>query len=220
MTTVGRATWILSLAVLAGCGDSRMPTMSGETGCAEQIASFDPCGGDITGRWQLEAFCATGPAPVEEPPEPECRGLFQNTSSTVSAGAWVIYREDLVYLLGANLVHEGRARLTAECFAALGGGVLDETTCDEFESELTSQPEIRGAICEHTGGVCECEVIADEIIRDDDGSSMYSAAGGRITYPLEGFHLGAEYCIAADGSMTQVQRDTEPRTFFRFRRSP
>lgn len=197
-----------------------MPTMTGEMGCAERIDSFDACGGEITGTWDLESFCATGPAPVEEPPEPECRGLFQNTSSTVSAGAWVIYRSDLVYLLGANIVHEGRARLTAECFAALGGGALDETTCDQFESELTGQPEIRGAICEYVGEVCECDVIADEIIREDDESSMYSVADGRIMYPMQGFHLATEYCIAADGSMTQVQRDTEPRTFFRFRRAP
>ncbi len=167
-------------------------------------ASFSPCGGDVTGTWQVQSICSVGnPADTVNAnftaSYPDCAGVCTSNSMTVSgnktySGTSVTSTESFDF--SENL------SLSDACFNEALGTSLSDSTCQAAAGHFDSASS---ASCGLLAGACNCQVT-DSL---NNSTTSYVASGTSLTEPESNTDLGTtvDYCVIGN---TMTQRRTLP----------
>ena len=150
-----------------------------------------PCGGDLSGVWQLTDFCTPDPAgedrSCEGPGEDEaaCEGDASSRTCNLLYGGRMDFVGDEIR---ADLSVGIRVRYHFDdaCLAALGAG--GEASCDGLATTRLS--------CEYSPNACDCEAGLEP--ETEALTIAYSAEGERIVVGDGGRAAEGSYCVQGD----------------------
>ena len=152
-----------------------------------------PCGGDLSGTWQLADFCTPEPAGSDQ----TCEGPGENEAACAGDASARI----------CNLLYGGAADFTAgeltasfsvsariqytftdPCLAAIGDGEQGQAACDGVAT-----PKLG---CEYADGSCACEAVLDP--QSETRLLTYTVDGDTITLDDSGKTATGTYCVDSD----------------------
>lgn len=156
---------------------------SGGTGQANACSSFAPCGGNVLGRWKIQASCSGTFASTTE-----CEGYV--TSNSTSGDALYAFAADGTATSEGSLTTSMDISVTDACAASLQQVDAAEY-CKNTEEGTSGVPST--ATCTASAGVCECHVITGPI-QGPATPEAYQTSGTNIT-------IGSrtqDYCVSGD----------------------
>ncbi len=160
--------------------------------------SFEPCGGDPTGTWDVVNVCVQGDIVAAAnaayaSDSTSCSGLCKSVS--LSAQGSVTYDSGSYEPSALTSISE-TLTVTSSCFAALSGESWTNTSCTTFAQLLESDGNTT-AVCSQASAGCNCVYTTNSAAQGDtytvSGSSLVASDG-----------TTTEFCV--QGS-TMVQRD-------------
>lgn len=190
----GLAVW--PLFALLGCGDgAAAPGLITATACS---GTFNACGGDPTGTWELVTLCVEGDLVSGlnadmATEDPACANTF--SAARLAMGGQVTYG-DGNYSFDATMEMAETITYTPACVSAVRPGlVLSASVCGQLEDGLNREPGSK-MTCSYTGTSCDCQ---GTLVHVNNTSGTYTVDGSTIT---EDSGTSYEYCVSG-GTMTQ-----------------
>jgi hypothetical protein len=194
---------ILAVSVLAfGCseddGDGKGNQNPGKLDC-----SFDACGGDLVGTWEIKGACTTA---TDFEGDPQCTGA--KFSGDLADTGTFTFRGDGTYSQSTRTKGRQHFELPKECIDAMTGGMV---TAETYCASLGMGSEIPGSgvtgECVYAGDKCTCDLNYDsEFSWDGD----YTISGNKVSL---GSTSEYEYCVSGkalklseEGVVTVLER--------------
>lgn len=152
-----------------------------------------PCGGDISGVWQLEDFCTPEPAgsdiPCEGPgeDEPDCDGEAGVRICNLLYGGTANFTSDTIEA-GFSVGLRVRYSFNDVCLAAIGGGAEGEAACSSLGNDRLS--------CEYSDDSCDCDAESEPESERND--IAFTVEGDRITVGDGERAVSGSYCVQDD----------------------
>lgn len=180
---------LVALCLLNGCGDESSSRDAKAT--PKCTSTFEACGGDPTGDWEITSYCMEGDLAAEynDGLTPECSGGF--LAAGVSVEGSVRYTAtEVTYDSGAS-----RA-VTASYSPACAANVfdvdaLDSAGCKEVEAANADIDSPGHVTCNYSGGNCVCDRLTTLVQKATDTYTVY--ADGSIA---EGEGTNYEFCVS------------------------
>jgi hypothetical protein len=185
----------LLLAPLGCGGGSSGPPLIQGTACT---GTFNACGGDPTGTWDVVAVCVdgdlvsafnTGMAAQYS----ACGNTF--TAANLALAGSVTYGAGKFSFDATTALVESLA-YTPACVSALSSGVaLSASVCGQMQQNLNKETGTKGN-CTYTGTNCNCQAT---VTLPNTSSGTYTVSGSTI---IESGGSSYDFCVNGD-TMTQ-----------------
>jgi hypothetical protein len=156
--------------------------------CASILSAFSPCGGDVTGTWDLTAACHVWGGPG---PDPDCNDNVVEIATGPAAGTWVFDGTN-VTVTGYQVAQTGHSLYSSNCPSTPGD-------CATIQA-LTEQAWPTVCCAEIDSTTCECYATAD-LQSLADPTTTYSTNGNTLTLDT----VDTEYCV--DGTALTIRYD-------------
>lgn len=176
----------------------------GGSGGGGADCSFAPCGGDVVGTWNSDAFCSPATTGVEG--IPECEDAVVDGAPEVEGS--VTFNADGTYSQDTSIVGSFRAEYDDDCVDAMTDGMMTaEALCAMYEA-IGAQPGAPfTADCTYAAGWCKCDLTMDT---QDSASGTYTTSGSTVTLGSGSPH---PYCV--DGNELRVSTEDGAVSIFR-----
>jgi hypothetical protein len=185
---------IVALPVAFACGGEE----PGFGTCADLQQAFTPCGGDITGTWEIRDTCHE-PLPALGLWAAWCPGAVAD--ATLDANA-IIEIDDTMIRFGAmTIMYDGDVLFQEQCLA---DRPID---CVGLEQELDQEPDVV-ATCVEEGADCRCRITAVTI--EPASAVDYATEGTEVL--LEDGSERFSYCVSGKEMIWQAPNDDSPVT--------
>jgi hypothetical protein len=156
--------------------------------CDAVLAAFSPCGGDVTGTWDLTTACHVWGGPG---PDPDCNDNVVEIATGPAAGTWVFDGSD-VTVTNYQVAQTGHSLYSSNCASTPGD-------CATIEALTKAQwPTACCAMIDAT--TCECYATA-ALQPLANSTRPYSTNGNTLT--LDG--TDTEYCV--NGNVLTIRYD-------------
>jgi hypothetical protein len=176
------AALLLAGGLFFGCGDD-----------GRECSSFDPCGGDPVGEWNIDDLCVeTGNLMV-----PGCEDARLDFSGVRASGT-MRFDEGGAFSGEIQLSGTGRVVLPTSCLP-------EGATCDQLRNEDIS--------CLTSGGSCVCTAQFEEQM--GSGAGTWEVSGSSITFASEDNEPNTgEFCADRDELQIHFEDDALSGTYF------
>jgi hypothetical protein len=167
--------------VLLGCDGS-------SNGSGGHCASFTPCGGALTGTWQITGTC------FELPDAGSSTSSCGSTASTANLqykGSFT-FRSDGTYSIAVSMSGSSKVTYTAECLSSFG------MSCEAISSSLGGAGDagVSGSCSSTSSGGCACAETINNVQSPEEGT--YTTSGTTfVTTPSNSSSspTTADYCV-------------------------
>lgn len=164
--------------------------------CAEALGDFVPCGGDVTGSWQVSMYCF----PSQETEDLFQGGCDEGTIAVEHSTTRTVNFNGGVFTHGAG---RDTTKMTADipqaCLTRSGGG-----TCRQLEDCFSGadadceQVDGRTASCSEAADGCTCVVTTTEREKSAE-TDRYTTSGTTLTISSDNYDsIIGEYCVSGD----------------------
>ena len=190
---------VLLVAVAAGlagaCGGG---TTSGGSGTGPTCSTFQDCGGDAIGRWNLQRYCGDLTVAVSDDPACQDSEVIVDTSGMSST---LSINDDGSYSVTFTGTGQGTLGFTEACAQAMVGAAVSlDQFCPLADTEV--KREDPNASCTVVGSVCECTMQTTP----ENETGTYVVSGNEFTTTAStGGTTTFAYCVQGD---TLKARDT------------
>jgi len=190
----------------AGTGGSNGSGTVLSSACA--ASTFVPCGGDVTGTWDVTSICAEANivdavnANIDTPSRPDCSNVCSAASATAT-GAVKYSAQTVTSGLVFRVVES--LSFNPQCFEEARGTSLTDSTCQSFLGDNAGN-----STCAVVLSSCNCQYD----YTTPDNATTYSLSGNQIIeYDMQAVtQQNFDYCVSetlAGTTMTQ-QRNMTP----------
>ena len=156
------------------------------------VVDFEPCGGDLTGRWSLVAYCPEDPAAAaalyESPYDdhPECVGGGNETIGHSEVAGDFEFAADGSVTVSTTTTIVMEWVFTDGCLTAAGlAGATSAERCAAVGNDHLA--------CEYAPDACRC--ISDPMEEAGGGGTTYTVTGNEVQL---GEEPPAAYCVDGD----------------------
>lgn len=161
--------------------------------------SFEACGGDPSGTWEISDVCVQGDLTAVANAEyskdaTSCAALC--SSASLNARGFVTY-EAGTYTANAVLTISESLQATQACYEALSNAPWSSSSCTALTQMLQTDHSTT-ASCANTGSGCDCAYTSSSVAQD----AAYTVSGTSL---IASDGTATEFCV--QGSM-MMQRDT------------
>jgi hypothetical protein len=169
------------------CGGSSANNLIKGTTCS---GTFDACGGDPTGTWDIVSICAEGDLVSAfnaelSAKQAACSSTF--TAASLAAAGSVTYAAGNVSYTGNVEVSESLSYTSACVSAVSGGATLNASTCSQIQNNLNNEPNTQST-CNFTTANCNCNTT----VSNSPTSGTFTASKSTIT---ESNGSSYEFCV-------------------------
>jgi hypothetical protein len=189
---------LFQLGCGSGGGGGSIPTCS---------ASFQGCGGDLTGKWAIDGICLEGDirsAMSNSEVPAECSDMIKDVSTQMSG---TVEFNNGTQTSDVTSSMEMTFKISSSCFSAMSGTSMSMTKemCDLMGSSMKPDAEDGGtatAKCSFSGGSCNCTMTTSG---RDQTSTPYTISGN--TFTNEGDTV--EYCVSGKTLNTRQRSSSD-----------
>ena len=199
-----------ALLVVAGCDgnanddeqdatqDATSETNPDEPTCAEMIAEFSGCGGELLGNWDLKQFCVDEANTNLNPFSsiPQCADVPYEASITGAQGV-MSFQDDMTGSSTLVVTTDVSIEYNDECLVQLGSamGYTPEQFCESMNQAFQSEMD---GTCGYSSSLCICTGVGERQLIPD---FTWESSGNTLTLNGNGLSTSMEYCIDS-GVMT------------------
>ncbi len=194
----------------AGTGGVQTSNVDGSAGAPTSCTkSFEPCGGDPTGTWDIVGVCVQGDlvaaanaayASDSEACSSLCTSASLEAHGSVTYGAG-IYEPNVVLTISENL------EVTPSCYVALFGSAWSSAVCTSIAQALEEQSGTT-ATCVASNSGCECVYTANTSATADtyttNGTTLVGSDGSTTDFCVQGSTM-TERDALGDGTYAVTQ---------------
>jgi len=176
-----------------------------DAGCAD----FEPCGGDLEGRWLVREACVTRAEEVTAEivmrcPESAAAGVALAASGSYEFSSGLLQ-------VSFDVTSTVTVAFTSVCASSLCTDL--ESLCTEYQASQAGDPQYASVACAVQGDECRCTLLGDPVHQsvvtsyEVMGTQIADASGGRTDFCINENELSTSYFDEEDRVFVGLDRE-------------